>query len=87
MRDPKQRFIVNTVTREQIAESLNNYLEDPKSPNRLANNDDRLTNELCQEYANRLGDLDELDADFEDMLAEIEYSLCCRLGLVETKDD
>jgi hypothetical protein len=57
MADPKELFITNCVTREQIAENLNDYLKYYEHDERFAPDDDRLTGGLCREYAAKLGAL------------------------------
>ena len=59
MRDPKQLFVINAVTREGIAEDLNDTLDGYANEERFTPNDDRLTDEICAAYAAALGNIDE----------------------------
>ena len=56
--DPNELFVVSRISRKDIAENL--WLEP---------NDPRLTNALCEEYSEELGDISAETADEEDDLA------------------
>jgi len=77
MRDSKQLFTTNAVTREGIAEELNLTLECCELEERIAPDDDRLTDEICQQYADAIGGIDELDV--EENVTEAEASICERI--------
>lgn len=93
MADPKAKFTVTYITREGIAEDLNDYYqahtETEETP--IASDDDRLTDEICQEVADKLNEIDVNCADAgryrEDRMNEAEqelwWSLLARFGLVE----
>lgn len=63
MTDPNQAFIQASIHRQQIADDLNAWNEDGEfqhpTNNVIAGNDDRLTDEICQQYA-----FDVFDAKF-----------------------
>lgn len=78
-RDPNQVFVIAALTREGIMESLQYVLEcsegdlkHPTGPQDLLKDDDRLTDEICQEYARALGDIDPLDS--EETVSEAEHN-------------
>jgi len=78
-RDPNQVFVIAALTREGIMESLQYVLEysegdlkHPTGPQDLLKDDDRLTDEICQEYARALGDIDPLDS--EETVLEAEHN-------------
>ena len=59
MNDPKKLFVISAITREQIAELLNEALdccgpEGDDGIDRFTSDDPRLTNENCQAIADRL---------------------------------
>lgn len=59
MNDPKKLFVISAITREDIAELLNNALEAVGADDRVtlfADDDARLTDENCQAIADRLSD-------------------------------
>ena len=69
-RDPKQIFVCNSVTREEISYECKNFVEscgwscvDGRD---VAIDDERLTDELCQQYANAIGE----QCDSEDLQSE-----------------
>lgn len=54
MRDSKQQFIVESVSRTAIAEEINDFLAMTGASETLPvlqEDDDRLTDEICQEFA------------------------------------
>ena len=61
--DPDQVFVINAITRSGIAEDLQdirtacNY-KHPTGQQTIALDDERLTDELCQDYADALGQID-----------------------------
>ena len=62
MFDPAERFTVVFVTRNEIAEELNEYLDNMglPNPNPMTGDDARLTNDVCKKHADDMpcGDLD-----------------------------
>jgi len=82
MADPNQLFVTNAITRGQIAEDLNDYLEALRSPHRLALDDDRLTDEICANFAGQVGNLDEGSSDHDDQYLGLLYDLGERLGFI-----
>jgi hypothetical protein len=74
--DPKQVFIIQSLTREEIAEKVNSIAETegwdiPK----LQDNDPRLTDEFCKDYCDGL-DSGICDAD-EVVDAQYQYERGC----------
>ncbi len=65
--DPEALFVVSTIKRSTIAFCLNAELEaqgllDCRKPtvvSKIADDDERLTDEICTAYAIKLGDLDD----------------------------
>ena len=67
-----QLFVINAIKRSDIAGDVNGYLEAgeftaPTGPLLLAADDERLTDTLCQGYADALSDI---DGDNEDEVTE-----------------
>jgi hypothetical protein len=67
-----QLFVINAIKRSDIASDVNDYLEAGEfttdtGPLLLAADDERLTDELCQGYADALSDI---DGDNEDEVSE-----------------
>lgn len=60
MADPKKLFVVNAITREEIANDLNNYLDcnGAITSDRLQPDDDRLTDAICEAYSKDLGNIE-----------------------------
>lgn len=83
--DPDQLFTTNAISRWGIAESLNDHLEHLDLPRSIADGDDRLTDEVCREYAKEMGEIDpDLDTDATDDEAyEISHKLLLKLGVIE----
>jgi len=54
MLNARQEFVVQTITREQIAKDLNGRLEDLGNQNRLETGDERLTDAICAKYASQM---------------------------------
>lgn len=71
MADPTARFIVSVITRADIAERLNDFLVDE-----IRADDDRLTDELCQNFAEQLQVID-TDYTTDEARDEAEANLCC----------
>lgn len=68
--DPDQTFVVNSVTRKDIAEAINDVLDGEGDGRReFADGDVRLTDELCRTYAALLGECEGETADETDLLA------------------
>lgn len=61
--DPSKRFVIQTVSREDIADMLNEAIEasGTSSVAEFADDDARLTDEVCQDIANSLYDASEVD--------------------------
>lgn len=87
--DPKKLFVINAIDRKGVAEELNDYLEDHGQKRVVADDDDRLTDEICQRYADSLASIDEDES--EDVRDEIAASFCYdildSLGLIEEEDE
>lgn len=87
--NPDQEFVIDSVSRRDIAELANGYMEYTGSygdAETVASDDDRLTYEICCEYASALCDIDDdASADFrgEAQHAAIAH-LIERIGIVET---
>lgn len=66
--DAMRLFVTNAISRAQIAEDLNGFLEDNEclTSDRLKSDDVRLTDEICTSYAGDLGEV-----NFEDMSEEM----------------
>jgi hypothetical protein len=88
-RNPQQLFVTNTVTRQQIAEDLNDQLlggvefhiyDDAYVVETLQPDDDRLTDEVCQQVANWLGEHDYAECDGDDDYAEFLHDILVKLG-------
>jgi len=63
-KDPNQVFVINAVTRRDIVGDLQSIIEytcfkHPTGPQDISEDDDRLTDAICQDYANALSDIDE----------------------------
>ena len=86
--NPDQEFVIDSVSRRDIAELANGYMEYTGSygdAEAVTSDDDRLTDEVCREYARALCDIDDdASADFrgEAQHAAIVY-LIERIGIVE----
>lgn len=74
MADKTASFVVSTITRGDIAACLNSYLELCGSLKLVADDDDRLTDVICEKYAYAIGCIP-FDVSEEDRLdAEITAS-------------
>lgn len=59
-RDPNQTFAIKSITRSDIASDCNTYIEDSCNDgceNCFSCDDERLTDDICQEYATWMGNL------------------------------
>ena len=67
--DPKAVFHAVSLTREKIAEFLNDITESTENELNVKPNDPRLTNELCQKLAEIIGTemIESIDWDDEDL--------------------
>lgn len=85
MRDPNQVFVISAITRAGIAEDLNEWLEEGTLEDRLAIDDDRLTDEICAEYAQKVGEVDEdmTDSAQAECFEEIKEETVNACGLFE----
>jgi len=82
MADPKQRFVVNTVTREQIAEALTEHCQALGHDVTIEGTDERLTDATCEGYAGLLGTLNEDESDYDEQVDALLHELAERLGLL-----
>ncbi len=83
--DRTQRFVMNAITREGIAEALNDTIDGYElDVPRFTPNDDRLTDVICTEYAKGIGDIGEEDLDGE---AEVCEDILEQLGLYNPEED
>jgi hypothetical protein len=99
MLDKAKLFVVSAISREGIAEDLNEFLDlgidAPSSDDRIKPDDDRLTDEICVEYARKIGETHQEgwgmidEAEYEEKLAniKIEVLAACGIGEDETKED
>ncbi len=76
MNDPKKLFVISAITREQIADLLNEALdccgpEGDDGIDRFTSDDPRLTDENCQAIADRLNDASDTSEDDERSLIEL----------------
>lgn len=81
--DPKELFVTNAITRESIAQDLNDYLDAMRSDDtnvvEFTANDKRLTKKVCTEYAAFLGKQESTDFD-NDEWADYLHTLANNLG-------
>jgi len=92
--DPDQVFVINAITRSGIAEDLQdirtacNY-KHPTGQQTIALDDERLTDELCQDYADALGQIDFYYS--EESAEEASHNATCILleamGYVDEDDE
>lgn len=96
MLDPKAKFIISHLTREDIAENLNEYYVDCTGKEAvLTPDDDRLTDELCQGITDKLAEIDADCADAgkyrDDRINEAEgqlwYDTLAKMGFDMTYTD
>ena len=77
--DPKEEFVVTSMTRAHIADDLNSAIDqekidDPKfSFPKFTENDRRLTKKFCQDYADTIYDARNQDSDSEEADAVVAY--------------
>lgn len=81
-RDPNQLFVINAIKLSDIVENCNDGIENggwehPDGNNSLTVDDERLTDKLCQEFA------DSLAGSFEDEDQEIENEVNAVNNLLE----
>ena len=79
-RDPNQLFVMNAVTRKQIRDEVEEVrgccgYKHPIDPQEVAENDYRLTDEICQAYADALGNID--ISQSEDSAEEESHNAVC----------
>jgi len=88
MADPEQKFVVSFFTRKDLAADLNNELEIRGCKREIADDDDRLTDVLCQNYAEVIGNLnDDMPEELvEDNIATISLEILAAMG-IEIPDD
>jgi len=91
-REQNQEFKIKTITRASIATEINNHIDIAQftGQNELTPDDDRLTDELCQNYADFLRHSFEITNDEDDQaLAEHEYlsGLLIELGFTHPDDE
>lgn len=93
-RDPDQLFVMNAVTRKQIRNEVEEIREccgfkHPIDPQTVAENDYRLTDEICQAYADALGNID-VSYD-EDSAEQASHNAVCvvleAMGYVAEDDE
>jgi len=92
--DPAQMFVMNAIPRNLIAENLENVrmycgFHHPTGPQEIAGDDDRLTDEICQKYADAIGSID--SSYSEDGADECEHTAICTaleaIGYVQEDDE
>ena len=92
--DPKQLFVVNAICRAGIASELSGTREccgykHPIGPQEIAEDDDRLTDEICQAYADAIGEIDYSDS--EEFTSDVEQNAICEaleaMGYIQCDSD
>ena len=84
--DPNAAFVTGTLTRADIAEHFNAYLESRDIDTRVPRDDPRLTDEVCLEYAARLG-ISGPGYQVEDTwFQELNRDFLDRLGVTPTQE-
>lgn len=78
MPNAKAVFICNAITREGIAENLNDFLG---TTDTFAPDDARLTDEICTAYAAFIGTLETDNSNDDERQSEYEWDLCKKLGV------
>lgn len=78
--NPFKLFVVNALTRRDIALAFSEIreccgYEHPVGPQEIAEDDDRLTDAICQEYADALGEIDYSDS--EEFTSQTEQNAVC----------
>ena len=94
VRDPEQLFVMNAITRKWIAENLQDCrkfcgYKHPIGPQEIAEDDDRLTDEICEAFAKAVG---EIDQDFnEETQDDLERTIITNtleaMGYVAEEED
>ena len=81
--DRDQSFVIDSVTRCEIADTVNNWMSSTNTCGdaHLDLDDDRLTDEVCREYARALGDIDDASADYRAIIRLIDS-----VGIVRKSD-
>lgn len=72
-----QLFVISAISREGIADDLNDYLEDAEHPRMFQPDDARLTDAICTEYAAKVGEIqaeDLTEGDADEAIAELNHS-------------
>lgn len=87
MANPKQKFTISTVTRKDIALDLNEVLDSyDAAGKRFTPGDKRLTDKLCQEYANAIHEADVDNCGDEELIDQemdsYRSDLLVKLGFV-----
>lgn len=79
-----QLFVINAITRERIADDLNDYLDGYSKPRLLSPDDDRLTDAICTEYAEAIGTIDPdlSEGDQDEQLAEAQHNALLSMGIM-----
>ncbi len=78
MTNPEQLFVMNAISRQGIAEMLRNVIDYASfqimndGQQELTNDDERLTDELCQQFAKDIGE----QYDSEEEADEAEHNAC-----------
>lgn len=54
MADPQKRFVISSLSREQIAEQANELIDSLGINDHVQPDDDRLTDDVCQAYCDEL---------------------------------
>lgn len=94
--NPKQLFVISAISRAGVAQDLSGTQEycgykHPVGPQEIAEDDDRLTDEICQAYADAISEIDYSDS--EEFVAQVEQNAICEaleaMGYVqcESSDD
>ncbi len=83
--DPKKLFVVSAVTREGIAADLNDYLQNCEDERRVTDDDDRLTDEVCQYYADLVSEIecgeDMTEGDKEEAFEQAFADTLAKIGI------
>lgn len=90
MANPNESFVIKSITRQEIAEDLNAYLEMHNAPQEVKPDDPRLTARICSEHATGLldypnHDLDETDN--ETILWELQAKTLEKMGITIQDDE
>jgi len=100
--DRNKLFVTNAIKREDIARDLNEYFEtfcdDRENQKQLpvhhsatfCLDDDRLTDEICQWYAEKIGNVDMEQMDFDDVqeaVDNIKHDCLVKIGMIKDTDN